>query len=231
MTRVSRHVGLVGGLGVGAAVIYYKAIAAGCADRGSVPRMTIAHAHTATALGHVEAGRIDELAEYLTGFVTELAASGAEFFAIPAVTPHIALGALKRQSPIPIVDLLDVIARRLQERNLSRVALFGTRFTIERKLFGALESFEVITPRRDEIDEIHRVYLELARDGRTSSRNADTLRGIAREICRRDRVEAIVLAGTDLSLLFHEADAGFPAVDCAAAHIDAILEQAVPNPN
>jgi hypothetical protein len=33
----SRHIGLIGGLGVGAAVIYYKAIAAGCLERGSVP--------------------------------------------------------------------------------------------------------------------------------------------------------------------------------------------------
>jgi len=38
-------------------------------------------------------------------------------------------------------------------------------------------------------------------------------------------VEAIVLAGTDLNLVFNEANAGFPAVDCAAAHIDAIVAQ------
>jgi hypothetical protein len=58
----SRHVGLIGGLGVGAAVIYYRAIAAGCADRGTVPRMTIVHAHAPTTLAQVAAGRIDELA-------------------------------------------------------------------------------------------------------------------------------------------------------------------------
>lgn len=38
--------------------------------------------------------------------------------------------------------------------------------------------------------------------------------------------------GTDLNLVFSEADAGFPAVDCAAAHIGAIVdrmtEQALP---
>ena len=41
----SEHVGLIGGLGVGAAVIYYRAIAAGCAECGTVPRITIVHAN------------------------------------------------------------------------------------------------------------------------------------------------------------------------------------------
>jgi aspartate/glutamate racemase len=49
-----------------------------------------------------------------------------------------------------------------------------------------------------------------------------------RKICRRDGVEAIVLAGTDLNLVFNEANAGFPAVDCLAAHIDAIVAEMMP---
>jgi hypothetical protein len=35
-----------------------------------------------------------------------------------------------------------------------------------------------------------------------------------------------VLAGTDLNLIFDEASAGFPAFDCATAHINAILDRA-----
>jgi aspartate racemase len=221
----SRHLGLIGGLGVSAAVMYYKAIAAGCVDRGRVPRMTLAHADAPTALAHVTDGRIDALAEYLADFVRELAAAGAELLAIPAVTPHIAIDLLRRQSPLPIVDMLEATERRLRERGLSRVALFGTRFTIETEIFGALGSLEVVAPKRDEVDEIHRVYLELATDGRTSPANVENLRRIASAIRARDRVDAIVLAGTDLNVIFDEATAGFPAVDCAAAHIDAILDR------
>jgi aspartate racemase len=224
----SSHVGLIGGLGVGAAVIYYRAIAAGCADRGLVPRITIVHAHAPTTLAQVAAGRIDELADYLADFVAELRSVGAEFFAIPAVTPHIALGPLTKRDPMPIVDMLEVTARGLRERGLSRIALFGTRFTIETALFGALDAFDVVSPRPQEIDEIHRVYLELARAGHTSSVGVKSLRDIARAIRRRDRVDAVVLAGTDLNLIFDEASAGFPAFDCASAHIEAILDRATP---
>jgi len=46
---------------------------------------------------------------------------------------------------------------------------------------------------------------------------------VAHALIRRERVEAILLAGTDLNLILSETNAGFPAVDCAAAHIDAIV--------
>ena len=224
----SQHVGLIGGLGVGATVIYYRAIAAGCADRGVVPRITVVHADSPTALVHVAAGRIDELADYLASFVGELRNVGAAFFAIPAVTPHIALGPLTKRDSMPIVDMLDVTARGLRERGFSRIALFGTRFTIETGLFGGLDDFDVVPPRPHEIDEIHRVYLELAETGHTSAAGVKALRDIAQAIGRRDRVDAIVLAGTDLNLIFDETSAGFPAFDCASAHIKAILDRATP---
>jgi aspartate racemase len=221
----SKHFGLVGGLGVGATVLYYQGIAAACAERGIVPRLTVVHANAPTALAFVQAGKIEDLAAYLAGFVGELAASGASFFAIPAITPHICLPDLKRRVSLPVVDILQVTARRLRDRRLSRVALFGTKFTIDRNLFGALDAFDIVRPRDDEVDEIHRIYLALATKGQISTDDEARLRELAHTLCRRDRIGAIVLAGTDLNLAFNEANAGFPAVDCTAAHIDAIVEQ------
>lgn len=221
----SKHFGLVGGLGVGATVLYYQGIAEACARRGIVPRLTIANAHAPNALALVQAGRIADLADYLAGFVNELAAAGASFFAIPAITPHICLADLKQRTTLPIVDILEVTVKRLRERRLSRIALFGTKFTIDQAMFGALDGFDVVRPRDDEVGEIHRVYLELATHGRASAEDQARLRELALTLCKRDRVEAIVLAGTDLNLIFNEATAGFPMVDVAAAHIDAIVAQ------
>jgi aspartate racemase len=221
----TRHFGLIGGLGVGATVLYYEAIAGACAKRDMIPRVTIANAHAPTALALVQAGRIDDMASYLAGFVRELAAAGAGFFAIPAITPHICRRQLGAQVTLPMIDILDVTAKRLAERRLSRVALFGTRFTIDSKLFGALEAFDVVRPGDDEVDEIHRIYLGLATQGQIAAEDEAKLREIARTLERRDGVDAVVLAGTDLNLVFNEANAGFAAVDCAAAHVDAIVAE------
>ena len=46
----TRHFGLIGGLGVGAAILYYSGITQACAALGVVPRITIAHANAPTAL-------------------------------------------------------------------------------------------------------------------------------------------------------------------------------------
>ena len=53
----------------------------------------------------------------------------------------------------------------------------------------------------------------------------EELTRIAQTLCARDRVEAILLAGTDLALVFHEGNTPFPYLDCAAAHIRAIVER------
>jgi aspartate racemase len=54
----SSHIGIVGGLGVGATVIYYEKITAACAERGIIPRLTITHAHAPSALALVTAGNM-----------------------------------------------------------------------------------------------------------------------------------------------------------------------------
>lgn len=224
---MGEHLGLIGGLGVGATVLYYEGIAAACAERGVVPRMTMAHANAPTALALVTAGNIDGLADYLASFTGELAAAGATFLAIPAITPHICRSQLRRRVALPILDILDVTAAALGARGLKRIALFGTRFTIEQDLFGALAAFDVVRPYDAEIADIHRIYLELAQQGRTSHANIERIRDLARTMVARDGVEAVVIAGTDFNLVLDERTAGFPAVDCAAVHIRAIVERLV----
>ena len=223
--RESHHFGLIGGLGVGATVLYYEGIANACAARDMVPRLTIAHANAPTALRLVETGSIDGLADYLAGFARELQTAGAAFAAIPAITPHICRTELKTRINLPLIDILDVTARHIRKLKLTTIALFGTKFTIASSLFGALDGVDIVPPRDTEVEEVHRIYLELAQKGRCSPADAERLREIGATLCRRDSVEAIVLAGTDLNLIFNEANAGFPAIDCAAAHIAAIVEE------
>jgi aspartate racemase len=223
----SRHFGLLGGLGVGAAVIYYQGLTAACSAAGRAPRMTVAHAHAPNALALVQAGNIQGLADYLAGFVAELRAAGATFAAIPAVTPHICRAELKQRSSVPLVDMLDVTVEELLARGLKRVALFGTRFTIDSALFGALRAFDVVRPSDGEVDEIHRIYLELATKGTCSQADVDRIRDLGRALCDRDGVEAVLIAGTDFNLVLNEANAGFPAVDCASAHIKAIAARMI----
>ncbi|HXL27892.1 MAG TPA: hypothetical protein VN968_01170, partial [Bradyrhizobium sp.] len=61
--------------------------------------------------------------------------------------------------------------------------------------------------------------------GRGTEEHAAALRKIANVLCKRDGVEAIVLAGTELALVFNENNTDFPAIDCARLHIDGIMRE------
>jgi aspartate racemase len=217
-------VGIVGGLGVGATVHYYEKIAAACKARGAVPGLVFVHADVDTGQGFVRDGKLEALADYLAGFIDRLRAAGAHYAVLPAVTPHICIGLLTRRASLPLISIVDPLVGALRQRAVGRVALFGTRFTIEGSLWGQLKGVEIVKPRPDEIAYIGAAYQRIL-DDRTEAGDADGLRRIASELQSRDAVELILLAGTDLAVMFDEASAGFPCLDVARLHIDAIVER------
>jgi aspartate racemase len=218
-------VGIVGGLGVGATVHYYEKITAACKARGVAPELLFVHADVDRGQGYVRDGRLDELADYLAGFIDRLAAAGARTAVLPAVTPHICIDRLTRRARLPLIDIVESTAAELEARGLRRVALFGSRFTLEGSLWGKLKEVEIVKPRPEEIDFIGKAYQRILDTQATNDSDTAGLRRIAADLQRRNMVEAILLAGTDLAVIFDEATAGFPCIDMARLHIDAIVER------
>jgi aspartate racemase len=123
------------------------------------------------------------------------------------------------------VSPVDEIVGEVRRRELRRVALFGTRFTIETGLFGRLNAVDVVAPTTAEIEFIHRTYLQIVSAGSGSEEQYQGLRGVAHTLVKRENVDAIVLAGTELSLIFNETNLDFPHVDGSRLHLDAIMRQ------
>jgi aspartate racemase len=216
---------LVGGLGVGATSHYYRELVKGHAALNRVPNLVIIHAEVTRVLTLAAANDTTHLAEYLAQLIRRLADAGAEVAALPAVTPHLCAPELVELSPIPIVNLIEVIAHEVQAQQFKRVALFGTRFTIETRMFGQLPGVEVVMPKADEIDSIHETYLQLVNKGAGTEEQYERLRRIAQTLRERDGVEAIVFAGTELSLLFNEENTDFAHIDGARLHLAAIMRR------
>ena len=118
-------------------------------------------------------------------------------------------------------------ALALDARSLRRVALFGTRFTVQSGLFGLFQRVEIVTPAAAEIDFVHQTYLQLVSAGAGLSTQREGLSRLAHMLMERDGVEAIILAGTELSLVFDESNTDFPNVNGAKLHLEAILHRAL----
>ena len=98
---------MIGGLGVGAAVHYYKELARACAGCGRVLDLVMVHADGGRVRGAVEAGDKAGLGSYLAELIGRLKSAGAEFAVVPAVAPHIAIAELIERSPLPVVNLVE----------------------------------------------------------------------------------------------------------------------------
>ena len=216
-------IGLIGGLGVGAAIHYYHALAAAHDDARQPMRLVMDHASITRVAAYASAGDRQGLAEYLAGFLARLELAGATIGVVPAVTPHLCIDELKAIAPIPLVDITEVVREHLIERKLSRVALFGTRFVVESNLYGRLKGIDVVRPQDAEVDFIHDAYTNLARTGVANADDRIAFTRLAETLRTRDGVEAILLAGTDLAVMFDASNTPFAHVDCAGAHIAAIL--------
>jgi aspartate racemase len=204
-----RNFGMIGNLGPGATIHYYRKL-----TNAHAGELMIVQADLDRVRNHVEQNDRIGLAEYFARLIERLKRGGAEIAAIPAITPHICIRELEPITPLPLVNIIDSVRDEIRARGYRKVALFGTRYVVASRMFGMLDGIEVIVP--DQVDAIHEAYMQTV-DEKGDPRT--TLRRIAHEL----PVDAVVLAGTDLATIFDETNTDFPHVDCAEAHIQAIL--------
>ncbi len=228
MTREDQPacLGLVAGLGVGAGIFYYRALVNAHLARGLSPRLVMVHADVQKVMALSAAREIDALAGYLTGLLHQLAGGGAQLATIPAFSPQICARELAERTPLPLISLLDAIAEEVERRKLKRVAILGARVTIETNLFGRLRTVsDVISPKPDEVEQIGGIYGNIVKNEKASASEMDSLRAMAHRLIDREGLDAILLAGTDLSFVFDPQSTDFPHLDGARSHIDAIMQK------
>jgi aspartate racemase len=222
--------GLVMGLGMGGAIFYYRSLVEEHRTLGLSAHLFMVHADVRRVLGLATAHETRELALYLADLVQRLAAGGAKLATVPAFAPQICAEELAVLSPLPLVGLVDVIADEVERRKLRRISIFGARVTVESKMFGRLEDrAEVISPRKDEIDLLNEMYARIVEKEHATQEEYEALRQLAHELVERERLDAIVLAGTDLSFVFRPDNTDFPHLDGARVHVEAIMRRIAPS--
>jgi aspartate racemase len=102
---------------------------------------------------------------------------------------------------------------------------------METQLFGRLPDTEVITPRQEEVDLIADTYVRVVEEARASAEDFNVLRSLAHTLIERERLDGIVLAGTDLAFVFNPSNTDFRHVGGARVHIEAIMQQICPFPS
>lgn len=226
-----RTLGIIGGTGPETTIEYYRKLIATYRARnreGRSPSLMINSVDSKKLVDLVTANQLTQMADYLVIEVERLARAGAGLALIAANTPHLVFDEVQSRSPIPMLSIVDVTRDAAGAAGFRRLALFGTRFTMQATLFP--ENFKsrqimIVVPNESEQTYIHDKYMSELFVGIVVPETRERLLEIAQAMKERDGADGLILGGTELSLILREPTAaGLPVLDTTQIHVEAAVE-------
>ena len=217
------QIGLIGGIGPAATDYYYRSLIAEFASRQEALDLTIVHADTPTLLGNLERNDIEAQVAIYSRLTDRLASAGAECVVVTSIAGHFCIDTFKKNSPLHVVDMLTEVNEAIKAKKLDRVGILGTRTVMETRFYSGISTAEVIPPSGSALDDVHSAYVAMAASGRVTSSQRTVFDSACKQLFKEAKVDAIMLGGTDLALVYDERQTDFPLVDCAAIHVKAVV--------
>lgn len=226
-----KTLGIVGGIGPESTIEYYRFILEGYRARvpdGSAPHLLIDSIDVNRAIAMLDANDLAGLTNYISASLDRLVRAGAEIALIAANTPHLVFEEVQQRAPIPLLSIVQAACDHARLLRFKRLGLLGTGFTMRARFYPdvfARAGLELITPRADEQAIIHDKYIhELLRNQfLPETRNA--LVEIIERMRNDERIEAVILAGTELPLVLRGAEPkGLAFLDTTMIHVRAAVD-------
>jgi aspartate racemase len=228
-----KTIGLIGGMSWESTAVYYRLI-----NENVKARLGGLHAARCVLysvdFGEIEADRhaggFPAIAPALVQAAQAVEGAGAEVVLLCTNTMHILAGEIQASLRVPFLHIADATAEAIRARGFKKIALLGTRFTMEEDFYvGRLtrqHGLEVLIPSLPERELVHRViYDELCLgDLRAGSRAA------YRQIIKRlagQGAEGVILGCTEIPLLIQQPDCRLPLFDTVSIHVDAAIQFAL----
>jgi aspartate racemase len=223
--------GVIGGTGPESTVEYYRRLMAAYRARkagGHAPSIIINSVDNKNLIDWFKANELGLVTDFLAAEIERLARAGADFALIAANTPHLVFAELQQRARIPLLSIVEATADAAAATGLRRLALFGTRFTMQAALFPeafARRGITIVVPNAEEQAFIHTKYMDELFVGTVLDETRAALLDIVETMKHRNNVDGLVLGGTELSLILREPTAaGLPILDTTQIHVDVAIE-------
>jgi len=227
-----KTLGILGGVGPESTIDYYKNIIRLYRERVSddtYPEFFINSIDLNKVRGPVTANDLPRLANNLLPEIEKLARAGADFGLIAANTPHIAFDLIAPRAAIPLISIVEATCAAAKARQRKRVALFGTRFTMNGEFYAkpfARENIEVIRPDPVDQDFIHDKYMNELLLGKFLAETKAGFLAVVDRLRAKTQLDAVILAGTELPLILREpAHNGIPFLNTTVIHCEAAVNE------
>ena len=227
-----KTLGIIGGLGPESTIDYYRKIIALYRDRtgdGSYPQFIINSINLKKGLDFMDANNLPGMADYLVAEIGKLARAGATFGLISANTPYIVYDEVVSKAPIPLISIVEATSVEAKARKLKRLALFGTRYTMQATFYPKVfsrEGIELVLPDPEDQTYIHNKYLNELVSGKFLPGTRAGLLAIVDRMKAKSDIDGVILAGTELPLILRDAEhKGIPFLDTTQIHCEAAVTE------
>ena len=226
-----KTLGIVGGIGPESTIEYYRFILDGYRARltdGSAPHIIIDSIDVNRGIAMLDANDLAGLTNYVSASVDRLTRAGAEIALIAANTPHLVFDDVQRRATIPMISIVQTTCDHARGLGLKRLGLLGTGFTMRARFYQdvfAPVGLELIAPAAPEQALIHEKYINELLKNNFLPETREKIISVIERMRRDERIEAIILAGTELPLLLRGAEPeGLPFLDTTMIHVRAAVD-------
>jgi aspartate racemase len=223
------RIGLIGGMTPQSTILYYQIL-------NELATQKYGEKHSCkVVVSAVNFGELSQLQsenrwDLLDAMMAEeakrLEIAGARCILITANTMHLCIDAVRSAVNIPVLHIAEATAKEIHAKKIKKVALLGTKYTMERTFYTDVltkEGIETIIPDQEDRDIIHEViYKELAKGVINPESKKKYQKSIDALISKE--AEGIILGCTEIPLLITQADVKVPVFDTTAIHARAGFE-------
>lgn len=219
-----KTIGLLGGMSWESTIPYYRLINEGIKER-------LGGLHSAKIVLHsvdfheIEAcqskGEWDLAGDMLAQAALGLQKAGAEGIVLCTNTMHKVAHHIESRCGLPFLHIADATGRAITAQNVQRVALLGTRYTMEQDFYrGRLSAefgIESLIPEEPQRLRINQIIFEELCLGKITEESKRYYQQVI-EGLQGQGAQGVILGCTEIGLLLNQQDCPLPVFDTAAIH-------------
>ncbi|WP_264877204.1 aspartate/glutamate racemase family protein [Vibrio agarivorans] len=176
------------------------------------------------------AGDWAQCAEILSTHAKAVESGGADCLLICTNTMHKVAPEIEQQLSIPLIHIADATAATLVNDGIRKVALLGTRFTMDEGFYkNRIQdkyNIEVIVPHSDDQTLVHNIIYQELCQGVIKSQSKEAYLEIIHSLYKRG-AEAVILGCTEIGLLVQQDDTLVKLYDTTLIHAQAAVDFAL----
>ncbi|MBU8919280.1 aspartate/glutamate racemase family protein [Bacillus sp. FJAT-29953] len=146
--------------------------------------------------------------------------AGADFIVICTNTMHKVINYIYEKITIPILHIADATVKQIQNMNLNRIGLLGTKYTMVDDFYKSRimeNGIKVLIPEKEEINRINSVIYDELCVGTIMQTSKEYYKKVIKNLVDRG-AEGIILGCTEIGLLVKPEDSVVPLFDTTVIH-------------